>query len=75
LRRELGLPPASALAALSGPGAAQLAAQLAAAVGATELAPERWLLRAPDHRTLCDALADTEHPKERVDIVVDPTDL
>lgn len=77
LRRELGLPPASALATLAGPGAAQLAAVVgvAASIVASELAPERWLLRAPDHRALCDALADAERPKERVNVTVDPTDV
>ena len=50
LRRELGLPPASALATLLGPGAAELAGAvdtLVAGITASELAPERWLLRAP----------------------------
>jgi primosomal protein N' (replication factor Y) (superfamily II helicase) len=77
LRRQLGLPPASALATLGGPGAAALA-QVASAAGvveASELAPERWLLRAPDHAALCDALAAAERPKERVNVTVDPTDL
>jgi primosomal protein N' (replication factor Y) (superfamily II helicase) len=77
LRRELGLPPASALATLGGPGAAALAATVGAIDGpaVSELAPERWLVRAPDHRVLCDALAAAERPKERVNVVVDPTDL
>ena len=77
LRRQLGLPPASALATLGGPGAAALAQLVAAAgvVEASELAPERWLLRAPDHTALCDALAAAERPKERVNVAVDPTDL
>ena len=78
LRRELGLPPASALATLLGPGAAELVGAVdtsVAGIAASELAPERWLLRAPDHRTLCDALAGAERPKVRVNVVVDPTDV
>jgi primosomal protein N' (replication factor Y) len=83
LRRELGLPPASALATLTGPGAAQLAAvateagdrRQRGAVTASELAPARWLLRAPDHAVLCGALADAENPNERVNVTVDPTDV
>jgi primosomal protein N' (replication factor Y) len=83
LRRQLGLPPASALATLVGPGAAQLAAAVAAMGGptppgeisASELAPERWLLRAPDHAVLCGALAEAPGPDERVNVTVDPTDV
>ncbi|HXQ19123.1 MAG TPA: hypothetical protein VN781_05790 [Acidimicrobiales bacterium] len=74
LRRELGLPPAGALATLQGPGAAALANSLGA-LAASELAPGRWLVRALEHRTLCEALAAAEWPKERVDVVVDPTDV
>jgi hypothetical protein len=83
LRRELGLPPASAWATLSGPGAAQLAAAAAdvgagtpgGVITASELAPERWLLRAPDHAVLCGALAAAEVPNDRVNVTVDPTDV
>jgi primosomal protein N' (replication factor Y) (superfamily II helicase) len=77
LRAELSLPPSSALATVQGPGAAALVVALAPSPGveASELAPERWMLRAADHETLCGALADVERPKERVNIVVDPTDL
>ena len=83
LRRELGLPPASALATLVGPGAAQLAAAATevadrehpGALGASELAPERWLLRAPDHAVLCGALAAAPGPEGRVNVTVDPTDV
>ena len=32
----------------------------------------RWLLRAPDHRTLCDALAAAPRPTGRVRVEVDP---
>ena len=32
----------------------------------------RWLLRASDHTTLCDALAATVRPPGRVRIEVDP---
>lgn len=33
----------------------------------------RWLVRAPDHRTLCDALAATARPPGRLRLAVDPS--
>jgi primosomal protein N' (replication factor Y) len=33
---------------------------------------DRWLLKAPDHRTLCDALAATPRPPGRLRVEVDP---
>jgi primosomal protein N' (replication factor Y) (superfamily II helicase) len=35
-------------------------------------ANDRWLLRAPDHKVLCDALAATPRPPGRLRIEVDP---
>ena len=35
---------------------------------------ERWLVRAPDHAVLCDALAAAPRPAERLRVEVDPTD-
>jgi hypothetical protein len=32
----------------------------------------RWLIRAPDHRALCDALAAVPRPAGRLRIEVDP---
>jgi primosomal protein N' (replication factor Y) len=32
----------------------------------------RWLVRAPDHRALCDALAGIERPPGRLRVAVDP---
>lgn len=72
LRRELGLPPATALALVSGPGAPDLAPALSG-VAVTELGDGRWLVRAPDHRVLCDALAGVPRPADRVRVEVDPT--
>ncbi len=77
-RSALGYPPARAMAALSGPGAGVLAAALASgapgrdAVEVLGPADGTWLVRAPDHVTLCDALAGTPRPAERVRVQVDP---
>lgn len=61
LRRELSLPPYSALATVR--------AETAPVLENTEvspLGPGRWLVRAPDHQTLCDAVADL-HGGVRID--------
>jgi primosomal protein N' (replication factor Y) len=71
VRRELGLPPFSALAELSGQAAPAFAARLAG-VEVTPTAADRWLVRALDHRTLCDALAAAPRPEGRLRVVVDP---
>jgi primosomal protein N' (replication factor Y) len=73
-RRALGFPPFSALAAVSGPAAEAFTAAFGRPLGVEVLGPAdgRWLLRAPDHRTLCDALAATVRPPGRVRIEVDP---
>ena len=70
-RVELGFPPAKALAAISSPGAAEFVAGLN---GVELLGPAnaRWLVRAPNHGALADALAAVERPEERVRIEVDP---
>jgi len=75
-RRALDYPPATAMAVLSGAGAAQLAEALAcvddpglAVVGPAD---DRWLVRAPDHQRLCDALAAVPRPSARVRVEVDP---
>jgi primosomal protein N' (replication factor Y) len=77
VRRELGLPPFGALGELSGPGAVVFGERLMElpGVGVSPLDHDRWLVRASDHRSLCDALAGTERPAERVRVVVDPEDV
>jgi primosomal protein N' (replication factor Y) len=73
-RQALGLPPCSALALLSGPDAATVSAGLAAR--GLQTAPagagDGWLVRAPDHRVLCDALAEVRAGGADVRIEVDP---
>ncbi|MGC8472264.1 MAG: hypothetical protein ACP5PM_08235 [Acidimicrobiales bacterium] len=63
LRRELRLPPFSALATLKADAAPALGDER---VEVSPLGAGRWLLRAPDHRTLCDAVAPV-HGGVRVD--------
>jgi primosomal protein N' (replication factor Y) len=73
-RRIMGYPPFSALAAVSGPTAAAFVDSLGHPLGVEILGPAdgRWLLRAPDHATLCDALAATTRPPGRLRLEVDP---
>lgn len=73
-RRVLRFPPVTALAAISGPAAAELVAALGHPPGVELLGPAdgRWLLRAADHRTLCDVLASTPRPAGRIRVEVDP---
>jgi primosomal protein N' (replication factor Y) len=81
LRRQLRLPPFGALAAVSGEGAPAFCAALAgvgsggAGIEVSDTGGGRWLVRGPDHRVLCDALAATERPPGRLRVAVDPTDL
>ncbi len=72
-REELRLPPYTALAEVSGPDAAALVASLPPSVEPLGPDGDRWLVRAPDHAALCDALASTSRPPGRVRVVVDPT--
>ena len=73
-RAALRFPPETAVAAVSGKAAPAFVAALPAGAGVEVLGPanDRWLLRAPDHRTLCDALAATPRPAGRLRIEVDP---
>ncbi|MCU4184797.1 hypothetical protein K6U06_10545 [Acidiferrimicrobium sp. IK] len=77
LRAALRLPPVSALAVVSGPGAAGYAAGLQALRGAPVevLGPDRdrWVVRGPDHRVLCDALASVTRGPGRLRVEVDPS--
>jgi primosomal protein N' (replication factor Y) len=74
-RRELlRFPPAAALAEVSGPAAPAFVAALGRPAGVEVMGPAdgRWLLRAPDHATLGDALAALPRPPGRLRLVVDP---
>jgi len=73
VRKELRLPPSTALALLSGAGADTFAADISGgAVEVAELESGQWLVRASDHQALCDALRATPRPAERLRIEVDP---
>ncbi|MGK2947595.1 MAG: hypothetical protein ACSLFP_03415 [Acidimicrobiales bacterium] len=73
-RALLSLPPFSAMAEVSGAGAPDFIAALGAPDGieVAETAERRWLVRAPDHQRLCDALGQVERPSGRLRIEVDP---
>ena len=73
-RQALGFPPYAAFAAVSGPAAEAFVAAVGRPLGVEVLGPAdgRWLLRAPDHDTLCNALAATVRPPGRVRVEVDP---
>ena len=72
-RQALGFPPYSALAAVSGPAAEPFVTALGRPLGVDVLGPAdgRWLVRARDHRSLCDALAGVPRAG-RVRVEVDP---
>jgi len=77
-RAALGLPPARALAVLSGPGAADHARRLAASpagLEVAELGPDRFCVRGADPVLLADALAGAGLPTEGVRVEVDPRRL
>lgn len=73
-RRVLGFPPAVAMAHVAGAGAEVFARGVSDAPGVEALGPAdgAWLVRAGDHRTLCDALATTPRPPGRLRVAVDP---
>jgi primosomal protein N' (replication factor Y) len=73
-RTQLRFPPATALAEVSGVGADVFVSAVGACLGVEVLGPSggHWLVRAPDHRTLCDALAATPRPPGRLRVAVDP---
>lgn len=74
LRRTLRLPPAAALAVVSGPAAPPFMEALGVPSGVEVVAATdgAWRLRADDHGTLCDALAAVPRPPGRLRIEVDP---
>ncbi len=73
-RALLSYPPAAALAEVSGPAAPAFVDGLGAPLGVEVLGPSdgRWLVRAPDHAPLCDALAAAPRPPGRLRVAVDP---
>jgi primosomal protein N' (replication factor Y) len=74
LRRALRLPPAAAVALVSGPSAPSFIDALGTPPGVEVAAAAggAWRLRADDRRTLCDALAAVSRPPGRLRIEVDP---
>lgn len=77
VRAELRLPPSFAVALLSGAGAPEMAAAIAALGAAEVTGPDngRFLVRAPTHAALCDALSEAGRPSERVRVEVDPREV
>jgi primosomal protein N' (replication factor Y) len=76
-RAALRFPPVTAMAHVAGAGAEVFARAVASHPGVEALGPADgdWLLRAPDHPTLCDALAATPRPPGRLRVAVDPRRL
>lgn len=76
IRSALSFPPATALARVSGlPARAYVASLIAPETAGLEvLGPtdDKWIVRAADHRTLCDALAATPRPPGRLRVEIDP---
>jgi primosomal protein N' (replication factor Y) (superfamily II helicase) len=76
-RKALRWPPYAAMAEVSGAAAPVYIERLGNPLGVEVRGPldGRWLLRAPDHPTLCDALAAVERPPSsagRLRVAVDP---
>jgi primosomal protein N' (replication factor Y) len=73
-RRALDLPPFRAQAVVSGSAAAEFIERLGRPLGLVVQGPSdgHWLIGAPDHRGLCDALATVERPSGRLRLEVDP---
>jgi primosomal protein N' (replication factor Y) len=76
-RRLLRLPPFRASAAVSGAAAQAWIDALGTPDGIEVLGPseDRWLLRAEDHSTLCDAINAVQRPAGRLRLEVDPLRL
>lgn len=75
-RTALRFPPATAMAVVSGEAAAVYVDALRIVSPALELlgpADGRWLVRAPDHEALCNALATVPRPPGRLRVNVDPS--
>lgn len=76
-RQDLAWPPASAVALVSRAGAATYVAGIDTNGSVEVLGPDedRWVVRAPQHQALCDALDLAVRPPERLRIEVDPLRL
>jgi hypothetical protein len=77
-RREvLRFPPVTAMAEVSRASAPAFIEGFGAPPGVevVDVGDGRWWLRAPDHSTLCDAIARTQRPAGRLRIEVDPLRL
>lgn len=76
-RVELGWPPATAMALVSGAAGPVFIDGLVRNAGIDVLGPvdDRWIVRAPDHVALCDCLAASPRPPGRLRIEVDPLRL
>jgi primosomal protein N' (replication factor Y) len=73
LREALRFPPASALAQVSGPaGAAFVDALRRSPVEVLGASDGPWLVRAPNHEVLCNALDSAPRPTGRLRVEVDP---
>lgn len=73
-RRFLRFPPVTALAAVGSVAAPAFIDALGNPAGVEVMGPadDRWLVRAPDHQILCDALAAVTRPPGRLRVEVDP---
>jgi len=73
-RESLGFPPAKVMALISGASAEAWVNAFVAPIGVEVLGPAdgRWIVRASDHDTLCNALAAAIRPSGRLRIEVDP---
>ncbi|MBW3547727.1 MAG: hypothetical protein KY452_06285, partial [Actinobacteria bacterium] len=73
-REALRFPPTTALAVVSGAPAAAFVEKVRGQPEVEVLGPAdgSWLVRAPDHRRLCDALAAVPRPPGRLRVAVDP---
>ncbi len=80
-RSELRLPPAVAMALLSGDSAGEYAREVRMASDAVPglsvmgASDGSWMVKAPDHRTLCDTLGSVARPAGRLRVEVDPRRL
>jgi primosomal protein N' (replication factor Y) len=74
LRNAMRFPPMAALALVAGAGAEEFMTSLGRPDGIEVLGPDddRWLVRAADHRTLCDTLGRVPRPAGRLRLEVDP---
>jgi primosomal protein N' (replication factor Y) len=73
-RRFLQFPPVTAMAAVASVAAPAFVEALGHPIGVEVLGPSdgQWLIRAPDHEVLCDALASVTRPPGRLRLEVDP---